>query len=149
AAHVRIREAIPLKPDRAPDVAPGHSRFYVEADIVSLLRAPQGLPMRIRYLADLPNLGGKAPRIARKSDYLVFGTPVRGRPDELQLSAPDALVRWTPEEEARLRPLLAEAAAPEAPPRITGVGNAFHVPGTLPGESETQIFLQAENGRPV
>ena len=38
---------------------------------------------------------------------------------------------------------------PDAPPRITGIGRAFHVPGSLPGESETQIFLQTADDRPI
>jgi hypothetical protein len=38
---------------------------------------------------------------------------------------------------------------PGAAPRITGIGRAFHVPGNLPGESETQIFLQTADSRPV
>ena len=36
-----------------------------------------------------------------------------------------------------------------APPAITGIGNAFHVPGALPGEGETQVFLQTADARPV
>lgn len=35
------------------------------------------------------------------------------------------------------------------PPAITGLGNAFHVPGTLPGEGETQIFVQTATGAPI
>ena len=45
--------------------------------------------------------------------------------------------------------MLREAAAPDAPPRIVGLGKAFHVPGSLPGESETQLFLLAADGRPI
>ncbi len=43
----------------------------------------------------------------------------------------------------------ANRAAADAPPRITGIGRAFHVPGSLPGESETQIFLQTADDRPI
>jgi hypothetical protein len=63
--------------------------------------------------------------------------------------APDAQLPFTPERAERIRAVLREAAAADAPPRITGIGKAFHVPGSLPGESETQIFLQTANGRPV
>ena len=42
-----------------------------------------------------------------------------------------------------------EVVAPDAPPAITGLGNAFHVPGTLPGEGETQIFVQTATGAPI
>jgi hypothetical protein len=44
---------------------------------------------------------------------------------------------------------LREVTSPEAPPRIAGIGRAFHVPGAVRGESETQIFLQTADARPV
>src|SRR3546814_20340764 len=37
--HARIRDATDLKPESAPGVAAGDVRFYVEAALVSLLRA--------------------------------------------------------------------------------------------------------------
>ena len=48
-----------------------------------------------------------------------------------------------------MRGITKDVLAADAPPTITGVGNAFHVPGTLPGEGETQVFLQTANGAPV
>jgi hypothetical protein len=45
--------------------------------------------------------------------------------------------------------VLREATAPRAAPRISGIGKAFHVPGSLPGESETQIFLNSADNRPL
>jgi len=39
--------------------------------------------------------------------------------------------------------------APGAPPPVTGITSAFHVPGSLPGESETQIFLRTADNRPI
>ena len=36
-----------------------------------------------------------------------------------------------------------------AAPRLVGIGKAFHSPGSLPGESETQLFLLATDNRPV
>jgi hypothetical protein len=58
---------------------------------------------------------------------------------------------FTPALEARLRPILTElyAADGSAPPRITGISDALAVPGTLAGESETQIFLATEDRSPV
>jgi hypothetical protein len=50
---------------------------------------------------------------------------------------------------AQLRSIVSEATSAAAPPRIARIGRAFHVPGALPGESETQIFLQTVDGRPV
>jgi hypothetical protein len=74
---------------------------------------------------------------------------VPNRPAELRLVAPDAQLPYTPALAERLRALLVEASAAGAPPRITGIGRAFHVPGSLPGESETQIFLQTADNRPI
>jgi hypothetical protein len=150
AAQVRLTEATLLKDEQAAGVPAGLARFYVEADVVGLIRAPQPLPARIAYLVDLPrDARGKAPKLRKGSDFLILAAPVPGRPAELRLIAPDAQIPSTPAEAERLRAVVREAAAPSAPPRITGIGKAFHVPGAIPGESETQVFLQTADGRPV
>jgi hypothetical protein len=48
-----------------------------------------------------------------------------------------------------VRRIVRELVDPAAPPAVTGLGNAFHVPGTLPGEGETQIFVQTATGAPI
>jgi hypothetical protein len=150
AARVRIAEAAALKDEQAAGVPAGLVRFYVEADLVSLIRAPKPLPARVAYLVDLPrDAAGKAPKLRKGSDFLILAAPVAERPGELRLVAPDAQIPFTSAEAERLRAIVREAAAPAAPPRITGIGKAFHVPGAIPGESETQIFLQTADGRPV
>jgi hypothetical protein len=150
AAHVEVRNSVRLKQAEAGGAAPGLTRFYVEADVISLIRGAQGLPARISYLVDLPaDPGGKAPSIRRKSQFILLASTVAGRSGELQLVAPDAQIPFLPTRADRLRSILKEAADPGAPPRITGLGRAFHVRGSLPGESETQIFLQTADGRPV
>jgi hypothetical protein len=148
AAHVRIRSAIQLRGAQAAQVPPGITRYFIEADVVSLIRSPSPLPARVRYLADFPNAaeGGK-PR--RKGEYLVIADPVAGRAGELRLVDEDAHIPWTAATTEQVRTILREASAPGAAPRIVGLGKAFHVPGTLPGESETQFFLNAEDGRPI
>ena len=150
AAHVRITKAARLKGEQAASVPAGVTRFYVEADTLSLLRGPSGIPTAIRYLVDIPNRAdGKTPSIARKSEHLVVGSPVAGRPGELKLARPDAQIAWSPIDGERVRRILAEASAPRAAPPIIGIGRAFTSPGALRGESETQIFLQTANGDPV
>jgi hypothetical protein len=149
AAHVRIDQAIELKDERAATAPPGKSRFYIEADVVSLIRG-QGVPGSIRYLADVArDSAGKSPKLRKKSEFLILAAPVPGRPGEVQLVAPDAQLAWSPALADRIRTILKEASTADAPPRIIGVGKAFHVPGSLPGESETQLFLLAAGGRPV
>lgn len=150
AAHVRLKDAVAVKPDRAPGLAAGSTRFYVAAEVVSLIRASSGVPGEIAYLVDLPvGADGKPQRLRRKSEYVLFGRAVPGRVGEIQLAAPDAQFAYSPDVAERLRTMLREAVQPDAAPAIVGIGRAFHAPGALPGESETQIFLQAADGRPV
>ncbi|MEA3004287.1 MAG: hypothetical protein QOH81_3075 [Sphingomonadales bacterium] len=150
AAQVRTRQAILLRKEQAAGVRPGFFRFYVEADMVSLIRAPQALPARVGYVVDLAaGPGGKPPRLPKGSEFLIFAAPAAGQPGALRLVAPDAQVPYSPAAADRLRAVLREAGAAAPPPRITGIGKAFHVRGSLPGESETQIFLHTADGRPV
>lgn len=144
-----VREAIRLKDEQAVGVRPGHARFYVEADVTTLIRGASGLSSRVAYLVDAPlTAKGKAPKL-KKQRVILLAQPVAGRPGEIRLVARDAQLPWTAPAEATLRAIVKEAVQPDAPPRITGIGNAFHVPGTLPGEGETQIFLTTPDGRPV
>ena len=150
AAQVRIADATPVKAERAPDLRPGMARFYVEAALVSLIRSPQTLPARLSYLVDLPrDPKGKAPRLRKGSEFLLLAAPVAGRPGELRLVAPDAQIPFTPALASTLRSIVREASSASPPPRIAGIGRAFHVPGAIRGESETQLFLQTAGGTPV
>lgn len=150
AAHVRVDRAVRLGKEKAVGVPPGKSRFYVEAELLSLLKGPRGLPVEVRYLVDLPNdARGKPPKIKDETEFLLFGSTVPGRPGELQLAAPDAHLPWNPAQADQLRAILTESTGADAAPAISGVGRAFHVPGSLPGESETQIFLMAADGNPI
>ena len=150
AAHVRVRRADALSSREATSVPAGHRRFLIEADLVALIRGADGLPGRVRYLVDLPNdPRGRAARVRRGTEYLLLAAPVPGRAGELRLTARDAQLPFSAESATRLRAILREASAAGAPPRITGIGRAFHVPGSLPGESETQIFLQTADNRPI
>jgi hypothetical protein len=150
AAQVRVADSVAVKPDRAPGLKPGHTRFFVEADLVSLIRSPQTLPTRLSWLVDLPNdARGKAARPRKGSEYLLLARPVPARPGELRLVAPDAQIPATAERAATLRSIVREASSASPPPRIAGIGRAFHVPGAIRGESETQIFLLTAGGTPV
>lgn len=149
-AHVRVARASRLKPAAAPGVPAGRTRFFVEAEVASLIRGAGGLSSTVRFLADLPNEAGGKPARVRKGDaWLLFAEPVATRPGELRLLGRDGRLPFQPAVADRVRAILAEAARPNAAPAITGIGKAFHVPGSLPGESETQIFLQTADSRPV
>jgi len=150
AAHLRMRDADLLDPEEAPNVPPGFRRFLIEADVVALIRGTGGLPPRVTYLVDIANDSrGRPARPARNAEVLVLASRVPNRETELRLAAPDAQIPYAPETADRLRTLLRESAGPNAAPRITGIGRAFHVEGTLPGEGETQIFLQTADQRPI
>jgi hypothetical protein len=150
AAQVRIARAEAVKAERAPDLRAGMARFYVEAALVSLIRSPQSLPARLSYVVDLPrDSKGKAPKLRKGTEFLLLAAPVPGKPTELRLASADAQVPFTAERAATLRSIIREASSAAPPPRIAGIGRAFHVPGAIRGESETQIFLQTAGGTPV
>ncbi len=150
AAHVRLRRAIPLRPEESAGVAAGHSRFYMEAEVVALIRGAPGTPALVKYLADVPNQAdGRAQRPPRRSEYLVFARPVPGRADELQLVTPTAQLPFAAGTADLARSIIRDALAPDAPAAISGIGRAFHVPGVLQGASETQFFLLTSTNQPI
>lgn len=147
-ADATVRSAARIKGGEAAGVAAGRQRHYLEVDVTALVRAPGALPQRVGYLLDVPlDARGRAPKL-KKNRVLLFARPVVGVGDQVQLVAPDAQLPWTPAADALVR-RIAQEAANGVPPAITGVGNAFHVPGALPGEGETQVFLLTADRRPV
>jgi hypothetical protein len=134
---------------KMPPTAARTTRFYVEADILTLIRGAGGLPPRVNYLVDVaPDSRGKPPRL-KKSEMLIAAVPVPGRPGSVQLIARDSQLIWSPVLDGRVRALVASVLAADAPPVVTGISSAFHVTGTVPGEGETQIFLATATGAPV
>jgi hypothetical protein len=145
----RIRSVVKIKGAEAAGLAAGYVRYYVEADVLALIRGAGTVAPRVGYVADVP-LGarGREPKL-RKQRVLLFARPVPGRTDQLHLTGLDGQQLYSAEYDALVRAIAKDAIAADAPPAITGVGNAFHVPGTLPGEGETQVFLQTAGGAPV
>ena len=138
-----------LEPERAPGLAAGWTRLYLEAETGSLLTGTVPIGESLRYLADVPlDAKGKAPKL-KKASVLLFARPVAGRPGELQLVRPDAQLPWDEGVATRLRAILTEMVAADAAPAITGVRDALSIEGNLAGESETQIFLATPSGDPV
>lgn len=147
--HVAVTKQIPLPPERAAGVAAGHTRLYLEAKTQSLIAGRAPLGETVRYLADVPvDAKGKAPKL-KKRQFILFARSVPGRAADLQLIAPRAYLPYDAALTGRLRPILAEIAGADAPPPVTGVRDALAVPGTLVGESETQVFLATPGGDPV
>jgi hypothetical protein len=149
-AYVRVRGADRLNAREATTVRAGYTRFEISAEVTALLRGTSGLPARIRYLIDLPNDSrGRPARIARRGEYLIMANRVPSRPDAVRLVTADAQVPYSPAAAEMLRSIVREASGADAAPRITGIGRAFSVAGNLPGESETQFFLQTADQRPI
>jgi hypothetical protein len=148
-AHIRIRKADPIKPEQAPGLLPGRKRYLVEADVLSLIRGEGGLNPRITFLADmLPDARGKIAKLT-KAQMIVFAVPDVKRTGAVRLVTPDAMIPALPDTLSRVRGILTQAGAVDAPPPITAVTDAYHVAGTVAGEGETQVFLQTANGGPV
>jgi hypothetical protein len=147
-AHVRIRNIIILKPEQAGIVPTGYRRLFVEADVTGLIRGEAGITPLVSWLYDAPiDARGKLPKL-KKAQVILFARP-GSRPGQIQLVARDAQIPATPVEIDRVKGILLALVARDAPPRILGLGDAFHVAGTVAGEGETQIFLRTENGDPV
>ena len=147
----QVRKLARVEPARlaatgSAGVRPGWGRFYVEAKTSALLAGNSVIGESLRYLADLPlDARGKPPALNKKL-VLLFASAVPARPGELRLVASDAQVMWDAASEDKLRTILAELLAADAPPRITGLREVIHVAGNLAGEGETQMFLATRDG---
>ncbi len=148
-AVVTVHDAVRLKDADAAGVPAGMARFYLTGDVATLIAGTAGLPARVDWIADVPLLAtNRAPRL-KKQRLVLFARPLSGTPGTLQLVSRGGELDWSPALEARVRAILAAKVAADAPPAIAGVGHAFHVAGSIPGEGETQIFLKTVDGRPV
>lgn len=146
--HAQVREQAMLRPERAPGVRPGYGRLYVEARTIALIAGSEPIGESIRYLVDVPlDEDGDPPKL-EKEEVILFARSA-GQPGEIQLISPTAQLRWSQALEGRLRPILAELSAPDAPPSVLGVRDIFSMPGNLAGESETQMFLNTDGDGPV
>jgi len=148
-ALVEVRNQAVVPPQRAPGLAAGQARLYVEARTAALLAARAPLGESISYLVDVPlDSKGKPPKL-RKQRFLIFADAVPGRPGTLQLVEEGAQVPATAEGEQLARTVIAALAVPDLPPAITGVRDVMSVAGNLVGESETQLFLDTVTSEPV
>ncbi|MBD2843370.1 hypothetical protein IB285_14005 [Erythrobacter sp. KMU-140] len=149
-----IRRQSEVSRERAPGLEPGYTRLYIEAETLALIAGDTAIGESLVYLVDVPlNERGKAPKL-KKREVILFADALPGRPAtkrgrEIQLTAENAQLDYSPAFEAKLRPVLASLARAGKPPRIEGIADALAVQGTLSGESETQIFLDTQDNSPV
>jgi hypothetical protein len=148
-ALVEVRSQALVPPVRAPGLAAGHARLYLDSRTEAILWGRSAMGGQVTFLADVPLLpNGKPPKL-KKRKLLLFADPVAGRPGSVQLVAPDAAITATPENQQLTRSVIAAFAAPEVEPRLAGIRDVMSVAGNLTGESETQVFLNTQGGAPV
>jgi hypothetical protein len=147
-ARAQIVKAKEVKRERAPGLAPGFRRFLVRAQVQTVLAAPAGVPGEISYLVDIPeNSRGRVPKIEGQIVLLFLGP--EQAPGEFVLAHKYGQQAWSAGREQIVSGFLGERAAAGGAPRAESITSAFHVPGSIPGESETQIFVRTQNGRPL
>ncbi|GAB5486871.1 MAG: hypothetical protein Pars2KO_04410 [Parasphingorhabdus sp.] len=147
--HATVKRAVKIKGERALSAPPGTQRYYVEAETNALIRGSQGIAETIRYVVDLPLDGrGRAPKIKRKP-FIIFARSNQAGNGQLQLIARDAQIAWTPTRDTRVKAIVREIVSRNAAPAISRIGSSFHVPGTILGEGETQIFMETDNNVPI
>jgi hypothetical protein len=145
----QIRKAAEVEAERAPGLRTGWARLYIEAKTEAVLGGRTSLGDSLRYLVDVPlDAKGKPPKLGKRS-VILFARPVAARPGELQLVTPEAQLIWDAALDSRLHAMLGEFYDPAAPPAVTGLREAIHVPGALAGEGESQFFLATASDNPA
>jgi hypothetical protein len=145
----KVRKTTKISAVQAIGVPQNLQRLLVEVDVIALIRGLNGAPARMRFVLDVPKDGrGRIPKL-KKQRFFILGDNVKGRGDQIQLSRPDALIQFSPANNAMLRSITQEAVMLDAPQKITGVASAFYSPGTVVGEGNTQVFLRTKNNQPI
>lgn len=144
-----IRNLQKLPPEQAIGVPADRQRMLVEADVTALIRGQGGITPRVRFLLDVPkDAKGNIPKL-KKQRLFLLGSSVTGKPGEIRLSRPNALIQYSVANDALVRSITKEAVLIDAPPKITGIISAFHSAGTVLGEGETQVFLRTSREHPL
>jgi hypothetical protein len=144
----KIRSAKKIPANQAVGVPANIQRMLIEADVQALIRGGGGITPRVRFVFDMPkDSRGKLPSLNKQRLFLMAN--YTNVPGNIKLVRPDALIQWSIGNDALLRSITKEAVQIDAPPLVTGIGNAFHSPGTLLGDGESQIFLKTANNQPM
>lgn len=141
-AQIKKLTKVPI--EQAIGVPANMQRMIVDADVLALLRGDGGFAGTARFLLDVPkDAKGKLPKL-KKQRFFLLGSKVDGKPGTIKLARPDALIEWSAGNDALVRTITKEAVLINAPPPIIGLTSAFHSPGTVIGEGETQIFVEGK-----
>lgn len=146
--HARIRRVRVVEDARAANVPANLVRLYIEAETRAMIFGSDPIAARFSFITDQPrDAEGKPPKL-RGHEVLLFARHVE-RSDQLTLVNPAALMLWDMAREGTARAIAAELAAGPPPPAVTGIAQAFHVTGTVSGESDSQIFLSTDAAIPI
>lgn len=144
-----VRKVKKLPPSQSIGAPIGKERLLITANVQSLIRADRGINSEIKFLYDAPvNSRGKIPKL-KKQRFFAFGRNVANRPDFIKLTYTDSILPYDAQMDLMIRSAITEVIAPNAAQKITGISSAFHSPGTIIGEGETQIFLNTEFRQPM
>lgn len=139
-----VRKITKIPAEQAVGVPLSVQRLLVEADVGALIRGNDGIAGQVRFLLDVPkDAKGNIPKL-KKRRYFLLGSKAAGLPGTIRLSQPDALIDYSLGNDAMLRAVTKEAVIIDAPQAIVSLSSAFHNPGTIIGEGETQIFVEAK-----
>lgn len=142
-----VKKVTKLPPEQTVGVPATIQRLLIEADVGALIRGNDGIASQVRFLLDVPkDVRGRIPKL-KKMRYLLLGQKAPGLPGTIRLSRPDAVIEWSVGNDAMLRAITKEAVIIDAPQPIVSLTSAFHSPGTIIGEGETQIFVEARNNQ--
>jgi hypothetical protein len=145
---VTIRKITPVPAQQAVGVPVNLQRMLIEGDVMALLRSKDGMGGTVRFLLDVPkDAKGKIPKL-KKQRYFLFANKVAAMPGTIRLIRPNALAEWSPANDNMVRAITREAVQLDAPQAITALTSASYSPGDIPGEGDTQIFLNATGGQP-
>ena len=146
---VTIRNAKKVSPEQALGVPENLQRMLVEADVLALIRGTSGVSPRVLFVLDVPkDAKGKVAKLKKQRMFLL-GSTVAGKPGEIRLSRPNALIQFSAANNTLVRAITQETVQIEAPQRVTGIISAFYSAGTVLGEGETQVFLRTEKNQPI
>jgi hypothetical protein len=144
-----VFKATKVAPEQAVGVPITLQRMVIEADVLALIRGNSGVASRVKFLIDIPkDAKGKVPKL-KKMRVFIMARDVAGRPGEIQLVRPGALVSYSAANDVTVRAITKEVVQLDAPQRITGIASAFYSPGTIMGDGQTQIFLTTERNQPL
>ena len=142
-----VKKATKIPAEQAIGVPANLQRMLIEADVSALVRGNDGVAGQVRFLLDVPkDAKGKTAKL-KKQRYFLLGSKAAGLPGTIRLSRPDAVVEWSAANDAMLRAITKEAVVIDAPQPIIALTSAFHSPGTIIGEGETQIFVEAKGNQ--